>query len=49
MKNSIDYVFEFIQMLSKTNVRGKFMLPDTLGILNPQMTFSYINDLCSGF
>jgi len=25
------------------------MLPDTLGILNPQMTFSYINDLCSEF
>ena len=48
MKNSIDYVFEFIQMLSKTSVR-RIMLPDTLGILNPQMTFSYINDLCSEF
>ena len=41
MKSSPDYIYEFIQMLSGTSIK-RIMLPDTLGVLNPTMTYSYI-------
>ena len=48
MKSSLDYIFEFINILSGTSIK-RIMLPDTLGILNPTMTYSYINSLCDEF
>ena len=48
MKSSPDYIYEFIEMLSGTSIK-RIMLPDTLGVLNPRMTYSYINLLCNEF
>ena len=48
MKSSPDYIYEFIKMLSGTSIK-RIMLPDTLGVLNPTMTYSYINSLCNEF
>lgn len=41
MKDSPDYVFGFVDALKDCGVK-RFMLPDTLGILNPQLTSDYI-------
>ena len=48
MKSSPDYIYEFIKMLSGTSIK-RIMLPDTLGVLNPTMTYSYIYSLCNEF
>ena len=40
MKNSQDYVFFIMDQLKDTKVR-RFMLPDTLGILNHEQTYEY--------
>ena len=48
MKSSPDYIYEFIKMLSGTSIK-RIMLPDTLGVLNPTMTYSYTNSLCNEF
>ena len=48
MKSSPNYICEFINMLSGTSIK-RIMLPDTLGVLNPTMTYSYINSLCNEF
>ena len=48
MKSSPDYIYEFIKILSGTSIK-RIMLPDTLGVLNPTMTYSYINSLCNEF
>jgi D-citramalate synthase len=40
MLSSIDYVYYMVDYLSKTNVK-RIMLPDTLGILNPDQTFTF--------
>ncbi len=48
MKSSPNYIYEFINMLSGTSIK-RIMLPDTLGVLNPTMTYSYINSLCNEF
>ncbi len=48
MKSSPDYICEFIKMLSGTSIK-RIMLPDTLGVLDPTMTYSYINILCNEF
>lgn len=40
IKNSSDYVFQFIDTLKDLPIR-RFMLPDTLGILNPGNTYDY--------
>ncbi|MCQ2178936.1 MAG: 2-isopropylmalate synthase [Bacteroidales bacterium] len=42
MLSSPDYVFGMMDALKDSGI-GRFMLPDTLGILNPQQTF----DLCT--
>ncbi|OAV71271.1 2-isopropylmalate synthase [Bacteroidales bacterium Barb4] len=44
MKNSPDYVFTFIDSLRDLPVR-RFMLPDTLGILNPDNTFTFCRQM----
>lgn len=40
MKSSPDYVFQLVDALKDTCVQ-RFMLPDTLGILNPDQTFEF--------
>ncbi|OQX97316.1 MAG: 2-isopropylmalate synthase [Bacteroidetes bacterium 4572_117] len=42
MKNSIDYVFFMIDSLKKLPI-DRFMIPDTLGILNHEQTYEFCN------
>lgn len=44
MKDSPDYVFHLIDELSATNIR-RYMLPDTLGILNPLQVIEYFRKM----
>lgn len=44
MKQSRDYVFAMMDSLSSLPVE-RFMLPDTLGVLNPYDTLSYVHDM----
>ncbi len=48
MKHSPDYVFKFVDSLKDCGVR-RFMLPDTLGVLNPQNTRTYIRQMRGWF
>ncbi len=40
MINSEDYVFYMIESLKNENIK-RFMLPDTLGVLNPEQTYEF--------
>ena len=40
MRNSMDYVFFMVNALKKLKI-NRFMLPDTLGILNPDETYTF--------
>lgn len=44
MKDSIDYVYEMLDLLTKKNIT-RFMLPDTLGILNPLQVIEYMRKM----
>ena len=44
MKQSRDYVFAMMDALRHLPVE-RFMLPDTLGVLNPYDTLSYVHDM----
>ena len=44
MRNSIDYVYDFLNVLTKLPVK-RILLPDTLGILSPKETFKYISSI----
>lgn len=44
MKHSRDYVFAMMECL-RTLPFERFMLPDTLGVLNPYDTLSYVHDM----
>src|SRR5690606_29319415 len=44
MKNSPDYVFQYLDFLSKQPVK-RIMLPNTLGVLIPSETFNFISQL----
>lgn len=44
MLSSRDYVFYMIDYLSKANVR-RIMLPDTLGILNPDQAYAFCKEM----
>lgn len=44
MKDSPDYVFHLIDELSTTNIR-RYMLPDTLGILNPLQVIEFFRKM----
>lgn len=48
MKNSRDYVFFLMEGLKSENIK-RFMLPDTLGILNPYLTTEYIEAMVKRF
>ena len=42
MRNSPDYVFQFLDFLSTQNIK-RILLPDTLGILTPEETSKFIS------
>ena len=44
MKNSKDYVFSFLNFLEKMPIK-RVLLPDTLGVLNPEYAFKYLNEI----
>jgi len=46
MRNSPEYVYTLINELSKTSIK-RFMLPDTLGILNPKETYTFCRTIRS--
>lgn len=48
MRNSPDYVFYIVGALKDESVE-RFMLPDTLGVLNPDETFNYITQMIERF
>ncbi|MCK9206742.1 MAG: 2-isopropylmalate synthase [Salinivirgaceae bacterium] len=43
MRNSPEYVFQMLDALHEATI-DRFMLPDTLGILNPDETFRFIQE-----
>jgi len=48
MKDSPDYVFSLLEALKEENIK-RFMLPDTLGVLNPDRTAEYCSQVVSRF
>ena len=44
MKNSYDYVIQYLDFLTQQRVE-RVLLPDTLGVLTPDQTFTFVNDL----
>lgn len=44
MKDSPEYVYEMVDALSKTQIR-RFMLPDTLGIMNPLQVIEFFRKM----
>jgi D-citramalate synthase len=48
MRNSKEYVFEMLDALKATNI-NRFMLPDTLGILNPDETYRFLKEVADRY
>ena len=48
MAESPEYVFTLIDALRDSSVK-RFMIPDTLGILNPQQTFDYCSQMVARY
>ncbi len=48
MQDSPEYVFQMMDALSKTNIK-RFMLPDTLGVLNPYQTTEYFQKMVTRY
>lgn len=48
MRNSKEYVFEFLEFLSIQNVK-RILLPDTLGILTHTETYAYLTEIIQKF
>lgn len=48
MKDSPEYVFAFVDALKDCGIK-RFMLPDTLGILNPMQTADYIHQMVARY
>jgi D-citramalate synthase len=44
MRNSPDYVFQYLDFLTKQPVK-RVLLPDTLGVLIPSETFEFISKI----
>ncbi len=44
MRNSKDYVFEFLEFLSTQPVK-RIMLPDTLGIITPKESYDFVKEI----
>lgn len=48
MKDSPQYVHDFVKALQTLPIR-RYMLPDTLGILNPQQVGDFVRQMCTWF
>ena len=48
MINSRDYIFYLMDSLKDLPIK-RYMLPDTLGILNPMQTYEFCNDMVSRY
>lgn len=48
MRHSKDYVFQYLDFISKQPVK-RVMLPDTLGVLIPDETFTYLSEIIAHF
>lgn len=48
MKNSPEYVFYLMDQLKEANIQ-RFMLPDTLGNLNPETVFDFLTQMVSRY
>ncbi|MDD4823228.1 MAG: alpha-isopropylmalate synthase regulatory domain-containing protein [Bacteroidales bacterium] len=48
MQDSPEYVYQMMDALCKTNIK-RFMLPDTLGILNPYQTTEFFQKMVSRY
>ncbi len=48
MRSSKDYVFQMVEELKKMNIQ-RIMLPDTLGILDPDETYEYCKEMIERF
>ena len=48
MKDSPEYVFRIVDALKQTSIK-RFMLPDTLGILNPGNTYEYCKEMVTRY
>lgn len=44
MRHSKDYVFQMVDVLKDENIK-RFLLPDTLGILNPDETYTFCKEM----
>ncbi len=44
MRNSKDYVYEFLAFLKTQNV-ARIMLPDTLGVLTPEESYDFVKEI----
>ncbi len=48
MRTSEEYVYFIVDQLKETNIK-RFMLPDTLGVLNPSETFDYCSRMIARY
>ncbi len=48
MRNSPEYMYQMLDALGKEKIE-RFMLPDTLGILNPQETYEFCRDIITRY
>ncbi|TWO33008.1 2-isopropylmalate synthase [Seonamhaeicola sediminis] len=48
MRNSKDYVFEFLEFLSTQPIK-RIMLPDTLGILTPKESYDFVFEIKNAY
>jgi D-citramalate synthase len=48
MRNSREYVFQYLDFLSKKQVK-RILLPDTLGVLTPAETYKYITEISTKY
>lgn len=48
MKDSPDYVFALVEVLKDTGIK-RFMLPDTLGVLNPMLMTTFMQQMTARF
>lgn len=48
VEQSPEYIFHFIEAMKDEKI-GRFMLPDTLGILQPEQTYRYIQTMVDKF
>jgi len=48
MKHSLDYVFQFVDALKHLPVR-RFMLPDTLGVLEPLIAYQFCKNMVDSY